>query len=218
VLDDHSRYNVCLRACGNEQSHTVQAALSNSFRQYGLPEWMIMDNGPPWGDQLESPYTALTVWLMSLGIGVSHSRPYHPQTLGKDERFHRTLKAELLSRELFKNLTCAQQRFNQWRDLYNLQRPHQALDLKPPITRYQPSTRTFPEHPPAFEYAPSDVVRRVQAHGQVCYRGHIYRMSKAFKGQAIALRCAAEDGALDVFFRQHHIGRLDLRTNDFVRV
>ena len=89
VLDDCSRFNLCLAACGNEQGETVQGHLRAAFRRYGLPEWIIVDNGSPWGDGPNTPYTPLGVWFLRLGIGLSHSRPYHPQTLGKD--FHRTL-------------------------------------------------------------------------------------------------------------------------------
>ena len=63
-----------------------------------------MDNGAPWGDDPDTPFTALTVWLLRLGIPVSHGRPRHPQTQGKDERFHRTLKDELLRYEFFSDL------------------------------------------------------------------------------------------------------------------
>ena len=85
VLDDCSRFNLCLAACGNEQGETVQGHLRAAFRRYGLPEWIIVDNDSPWGDGPNTPYTPLGVWFLRLGIGLSHSRPYHPQTLGKDE-------------------------------------------------------------------------------------------------------------------------------------
>jgi transposase InsO family protein len=83
VVDDHSRYAVGLRACGDERGGTVQAALTAIFRQYGLPERMLMDNGSPWGSDALHRHTWLTVWLLELGVGVSHGRPYHPQTQGK---------------------------------------------------------------------------------------------------------------------------------------
>jgi len=67
---------------------TVRAHLSTAFQRYGLPDRLLVDNGSPWGNHPAHPYTPLTVWLRRLGIAVSHSRPYHPQTLGKDARFH----------------------------------------------------------------------------------------------------------------------------------
>ena len=138
VLDDCSRFNLCLAACGNEQGETVQGHLRAAFRRYGLPEWIIVDNGSPWGDGPNTPYTPLGVWLLRLGIGLSHSRPYHPQTLGKDERFHRTLKAELLGGPPFGDLGHCQRAFDRWRIVYNCERPHQALDLDVPAPGSDP--------------------------------------------------------------------------------
>ena len=95
VLDDHSRFNVVLAACGDETGATVRTALTAAFGRYGLPEALLCDNGPPWGrsDAPGGPaHTALTVWLLRLGVRVLHGRPYHPQTQGKEERFHRTLR------------------------------------------------------------------------------------------------------------------------------
>ena len=83
ILDDHSRYSLCRSACPNERHATVQDRLISTVRAYGLPVQMTMDNGAPWGNREEHRQTALTVWLMRLGIRVSHSRPYHPQTQGK---------------------------------------------------------------------------------------------------------------------------------------
>jgi transposase InsO family protein len=211
VLDDHSRYAVCLRACLNEQTATVQTALTETFRRYGLPWRMTMDNGPPWGGDADSPYTRLTVWLLRLGIRVSHSRPYHPQTQGKDERFHRTLKAELLNHWVFADLTEAQQQLNAWRDLYNLERPHQALGMVPPARRYQPSTRLFPESLSPIEYAPDDLVRTVQGKGEVSYQGREWRVGTAFHGLPVALRHTLVDGVLAVFFCHQHIASINLQ-------
>ncbi|MBZ0146438.1 MAG: DDE-type integrase/transposase/recombinase, partial [Pseudorhodoplanes sp.] len=89
AVDDHSRYAVCLQACANEQGNTVQSCLQTTFRRYGLPDAMFVDNGSPWGDAGGESWTRLSVWLLKLGIDVIHSRPYHPQSRGKNERFHR---------------------------------------------------------------------------------------------------------------------------------
>jgi len=105
-----------------------------------------MDNGSPWGSDREHIYTPLTVWLIRLGILVTHSRPRHPQTLGKDERFHRTLKAELLGEGIpWKRAEC-QSRFDGWRMVYNCQRPHEALNMEVSANRYQLSPRSFPQY------------------------------------------------------------------------
>ena len=139
LLDDHSRFNLGLQACANERGETVQDRLTHVFRRYGLPQAMLMDNGAPWGNDSAQPFTPLTVWLMHLGISVHHSRPYHPQTLGKLERFHRSLKSELLAGTSFTDLEHCQRAFDTWRDFYNLERPHHALQLDTPVSRYLPS-------------------------------------------------------------------------------
>jgi len=212
ALDDHSRFVVCLQACGDEQGSTVQAALTTTFRRYGLPERMLMDNGPPWGG--ESPHTlsALVLWLIRLGIRISHSHPYHPQTQGKEERFHRTLKAEVLRDRCFASLSACQQDFDRWREVYNRERPHQALDMAVPISRYQPSPCSFPDTLPPIEYGPEDLVRKVQNKGQVHFQGRVFTVSSALQGYPVALRPVNTDGQFDIYFCHHKVTRIDLRT------
>lgn len=152
IVDDHSRYAVALEACGNEQAATVQNRLERVFRRYGVPEAFFVDNGTPWGDSSGQRWTRLGVWLLKLGIAVLHSRPYHPQSRGKNERFHRTLKAEVLALRRFRDLAEVQHALDLWRTIYNLDRPHQALDQDVPASRYRQSTRPMPDHLPAVEY------------------------------------------------------------------
>jgi transposase InsO family protein len=209
VLDDHSRFAVGLEACPDERTGTVQERLTRLFRCYGLPAQMLMDNGSPWG---RDDYSVLVVWLLRLGVAVSHGRPYHPQTQGKDERFHRTLKLELLAAPPRPDVAAYQQAFDRWRAVYNLERPHEALGLVPPVTRYHPSPRAFPEALPSIEYPPGDTVRRVQAGGEVFFHNHAFPISKAFRGQPVALRPTQQDGLWDVFFCTHCVAQIDLRS------
>lgn len=211
VLDDHSRYSLGLDACGNERTETVRERLTEIFRRYGLPERMLMDNGSPWGDSGMHLFTPLTVWLLRLLIAVSHGRPYHPQTQGKDERFHRTLAAEVL-RDRMRDLAHCQERFDRWRAVYNHERPHEALGMAVPASRYHASARSFPEVLPAIEYAPGVEVRKVQQGGRLQYGGRGYHIPKALHGYPIGLRCTAQDGVMDVLFCHHVILHLDLRS------
>ncbi|MGU3447241.1 IS481 family transposase, partial [Enterobacteriaceae bacterium C34A] len=111
LLDDHSRFSLCLAHCADERRVTVQTQLIDVFERYGLPERITMDNGAPWGDTTGT-WTALELWLMRQGIRVSHSRPYHPQTQGKLERFHRSLKAEVLQGQWFTDSQQVQRAFD----------------------------------------------------------------------------------------------------------
>jgi transposase InsO family protein len=211
VLDDCSRFSLCLAACGDEQGPTVQGHLRSAFRRYGLPQWIITDNGAPWGNGPDTPYTPLGVWLLRLGIGLSHSRPYHPQTLGKDERFHRTLKAELLGGPPFDDLNRCQQAFDRWRHVYNCQRPHQALAMAVPAARYQPSNRAFPEALPPIEYAPDHHVRRVQQQGWISFKGKDFKLPKAFAGYPVGILPTNDEAAWNVIFASQCIATINLR-------
>jgi transposase InsO family protein len=213
VLDDHARFALCLAACADQRGATVRTRLVATFERYGLPARIVVDNGSPWGDGPGSPYTPLTVWLLRLGIGVGHSRPYHPQTLGKDERFHRTLKAEVVQGRAFADLAQCQAAFDRWRDLYNLERPHAALDLAVPASRYQPSPRPYPPQLPPLTYGPDDQVRRVQQGGWISFRGRAVRLPRGFAGQPVALRPTTRDGVWQVVFATQQIAELDLRAS-----
>ncbi|MCA1726035.1 MAG: IS481 family transposase, partial [Thermomicrobia bacterium] len=210
VLDDHSRYSLALEACGDERSGTVRARLVALFRRYGLPWRILADNGSPWGEAA-GDYTALTVWLLRLGIAVSHGRPYHPQTQGKEERFHRTLKAEVLGGAPFADLAAAQAAFDRWRLSYNHERPHEALALATPGSRYAPSVRAYPDAVPEIVYGPDDAVRKVQYDGEVHFAGRVFRVGKAFHGERVAMRPMATDGVWGVYFVTQRIAQIDLR-------
>ncbi len=211
VLDDCSRFALCLGACDDERTATVKTWLVRIFERYGLPERLLMDNGSPWGNGPDDRYTPLTVWLMRLGIAISRSRPYHPQTLGKDERFHRSLKAEVLQGRRFRDLAQCQRAFDHWRDVYNLERPHEALEMAVPASRYQPSPHSFPESLPPIEYGPDDRVRKVQQGGFVSFMGNKLRLPKAFRGYPVAFRPTKQDGLWQVFFQTNRIAEIDLR-------
>jgi transposase InsO family protein len=198
ILDDHSRFSIDLRACGNEQSLTVRRELTEVFRRYGLPEMFLCDNGPPWGAFVGViGHTRLTIWLLRLGINVCHGRPWHPQAQGKQERFHRTLKAEVLQRRELRGLKHAQHEFDAWRDVCNLERPNEAIGMVVPSARYQPSERAYPEKLPELEFSPDDQVRRVGRNGQLCYRGQRWCMGGAFVGEPLGARTNA-DGKIEV--------------------
>jgi transposase InsO family protein len=213
ILDDHSRFAIALEACARNTRNITQTALIKVFRLYGLPQQITCDNGSPWGSRGRYYFTGLGVWLLRLGIRVSHSRPHHPQTQGKDERFHRTIQAEVLRYQLGDTLAQWQFIFDQWRMVYNTERPHEALSMAVPASRYQPSQRRYPEQLPAIEYGATDIVRKVRRFGHIKYEGREYHVGSAFYGLHVALRPTITDGLFAVFFCNHKIGKLDLRDN-----
>jgi transposase InsO family protein len=211
VLDDHSRYSIVLKACLHERTGVVQEALIEAFRKYGLPKRMTMDNGSPWAGHARKQLTTLVAWLIRLGIKVSHSRPYHPQTQGKDERFHRTMKVELLNHNYYSDLEEVAGAFIKWQHIYNTQRPHEALGMDTPISHYKVSPRNYPEVLPVIEYDSNDTVRKITNDGKLSVHGIVFTISRALVGQYIALRPTKIDGIIDVFYCHQKIKTLDLR-------
>ena len=179
----------------------------------GLPLRMTMDNGAPWGSG-DEPHgiTPLALRLMQLHIRVSHSRPYHPQTQGKNERFSGTLNREVIRGRIFSTLIECQRTFDLWRDVYNLERPHEALGLEVPATRYRPSPRPFPETLPPIVYPDGALVRRVQDKGRISFSGRLYKLPEALKGHLVAIQPRiSEDGVYDVIFCTTRIATLNLK-------
>lgn len=213
VLDDHCRYALGLQACGDEADATVRGRLTALFRRYGLPQAMLADNGSPWGCAGRG-HTALGVWLLRLGIRLRHGRPYHPQTQGKDERFHRTLKREVLQMNRFVDLAACQAAFDRWRVIYNEQRPHAALDLATPASRYQASPRRFPETLPEPDYDAADEVRRVRPDGTIKFKGRLATVSQAFAGLHVALRPTQTDGVWKAYFSRFAVADINLRNGE----
>lgn len=213
ILDDHSRYNIVLHAMKTTNRIPVKQALIDVFRQYGLPYRINADNGQPWGSPSAKAHgvSQLTAWLIRLGIKISFSRPYHPQTNGKEERFHRTLKTEVLKGKYFTDLKQVQRAFDEWRVIYNHVRPHDALALDVPASRYQPSTRPYPEVLPDIEYSPDDEVVNVISNGEVRFKQRVLKVSNALTGLPIAFRQVHDQkDVYDLYFCHHSLGRVDL--------
>lgn len=206
ITDDHSRFNICLDACKDQKEITVRNSLTNVFRRYGIPYMILTDNGSPWGaagfDNQDGTrvYSTLERWLIQLNIKLIHGRPYHPQTQGKEERFHRTLKQELINYEQFYDHEHCQKRFNQWREKYNCIRPHESLEFKTPAELYNPSTRIYPEKMPVYDYFTTDIKRKVQENGIITFKNQDFRVGKAFISEFVALRKTPEEKIFEVYF------------------
>ena len=202
VLDDHSRYNLCLKACPAETTAIVREHLTETFHTYGLPKELLADNGAPWGStNSRYRWTSLKVWLLDLGIKVAHSRPRHPQTLGKEERFHGTLIIDVINQHSLTDMATTQQAFNHYRITYNQQRPHQGINYQVPADRYQPSPRRFPTtiEPPTYpDHYPQ---RIVDSTARITYQGHRHKVGKAFKGKTIAI----DPETLIIYYRHQPI-------------
>jgi len=221
ILDDHSRFSLCIAACANERYETVRDVLIPCFERYGMPYQILCDNGAPFGSPYSDTgirsYTRLEVWLMRQQITTIHGRPAHPQTQGKDERFHRTLKSAVLQGQVFTDLANAQLAFDAFREVYNHERPHQAIGLDVPVSRYRPSQRPYPEVLPEPQYDSGLHIRKVSKNGMIHFKDHRYPVGKALRGQYVALvPDPNNDGLYTVYFFQTIVGGFDLRLDQHI--
>ena len=122
----------------------VRDSFERAFYSYGLPDSVLSDNGSEFAG-FQGGYTGFERWLMEHNVLPIHGRVYHPQTQGKIERFHRTMKNEFLKHHQFKNIHELRESMEQWRKKYNENRPHLALNSKSPSDIYTPSKRAYSE-------------------------------------------------------------------------
>ncbi len=146
-------------------------------------------------------------------IEVIHGRPHHPQGRGKIERFHRTLKREVLQERQLISLNEAQNAFDPWRAVYNHERPHHSLDLEVPASRYQVSERNFRKLTKPFEYSDRFESRKINRNtSDFSFQGTEYRFSEAFLDERIGLSATDTDGVWDIYFCRFRVAQLNQRT------
>jgi len=215
VLDDASRFLLTLTACPNQTQTTIQNTMTKVFREVGLPERMLMDNGPSWsGTARKHDFTFLSIWLIRLGITISHGRAYHPQTQGKIERLNRSLDEEVLNHVTPGNEQHAQSLFDRWQYIYNYERPHEALGMKVPGSKYAPSPRPFPEVLPLIEYPSNAIIRKVDQSGRLSFRNCIFRIGKSFAYLPVQIVPTEVDGEFQVRFLHQPVAYLNFRCNN----
>jgi len=187
VLDDHSRYLLVLQRVASPRGELVREHLERAFRNCGLPEAMLMDHGIPWWSAT-SPhgFTQQSVWLMKQGIGLHWGRIRHPQTQGKVERFHGELQRAVEQRH-----PTVQDEVQVWLDRFrwehNHVRPHEALGMETPASRWRPSERGYDPNPPAWEYPEGSRVLKVDSDGKITLNGQHWVVSRALKGERVQL-------------------------------
>jgi transposase InsO family protein len=207
VLDDHSRYLIALAANGSTQAGPVQRQLIEAFDRCGLPQAMLMDHGTPWwSTKSPSGRTHLSLWLMRQGIRLCWSGIRHPQTQGKVERFHGSLQRALDRRGALPS--DLQPWLDAFRREHNYVRPHEALAMQTPATRWQPSSRRYQPNPPPWEYPEGAWLLKVDCQGKLDLKGRKWRISKALSGEYVQI--VPIEQRLMVFFCSTLVREIDL--------
>ena len=186
ILDDHSRFSIRI-TCSSNTKNVVIPAFSKAFKEYGLPTSVLSDNGGQFAG-FHRGYTHFEKWLMLLDVLPIHGRPMHPQTQGKIERFHRTMKNELLNHHFFADISEADGSIQRWRNKYNNERPHEALGMRCPAQVYVPSDRRMPAKLPTVEYSGAYPVIKVNSWGYVRFAGYQIYLSETMIGEYIEFR------------------------------
>jgi transposase InsO family protein len=208
VRDGFSRF---VLRCDALTAHTLAVTrprFARAFVEYGLPDRIRSDNGPPFGGPGLGRLSSLAVWWMRLGIVPERIDPGHPEQNGSHEQFHRVLKADT-ARPPAATAAAQQRRFRRFCREYNHDRPHEALDQAVPATRYQPSPRPLPRRLPPLEYPGHAEIRRVDQNGYVSWRRPLF-VSVALADEAVAFE-EVDDGIWTVTFATVVLGRFDER-------
>src|SRR4051812_5839558 len=207
VTDFHSRYLLGCEAMESTKSESAQQGFEWIFREYGLPARMRTDNGNPFSSRSVQGLSRLSVWWLRLGIQHERIEPGQPQQNGRHERMHLTLKQET-TRPAGANFLQQQERFDTFIEVYNKERPHEALDMKTPESFYQPSPRLFPEQLPEPDYPLHDLTCYVNHNSRVYLRGNNFNLASVLIGELVGLR-EVDEQLWQVDFMELNLGHYD---------
>ena len=209
ISDGYSRYLLrCQGLDGQTGVVTVKPLFIETFREHGMPGAMRTDNGPPFATTALAGLSALSVWWVRLGIGLERIEPGQPQQNGRHERMHRTLK-DATAKPPRANLRAQQKAFDEFRQEYNQERPHEALAQHVPASIYRSSGKEYPERLPDQRGYPDDwTKRRVRKGGQMKWKSKDIRLSPALWGQEIGLKPVSQ-GQWEVYFEGLKLGMFD---------
>jgi transposase InsO family protein len=208
ILDDHSRYLIALVRLESTRGEGVRGVLRQCFRQYGLPQQMLVDHGTPWWNMQGAGWTWLATWVLKQGVELRYSGYRHPQTQGKIERMHGALQGALYWRGE-RGVEPSQVWLDEFRREYNSVRPHEALGLATPVDRWQPSPRVWTECVDA-SYPPGAELRRLDSQGQLTHARRRWLISRAFAHELVRLQTVGT--RVWVYFASVLVRELDLET------
>jgi len=209
IIDAHSRFLIRCEGVEEPNGRAVQRIFDSAFTEFGLPAAIRSDNGPPFASVGAGGLTELSVWWLRLGIRVERIEPGKPQQNGRQERFHRTLKAETITPPRA-DIRAQQRVFDFFRRRYNEERPHEALGQKPPATCFALSARRYPC--PLVRLAsdaPWDHVMRVDKDGFIRWHEHRLFISRALAHEDITITYDEPGEAWLVTFGPLCVGALD---------
>ena len=206
VADGYSRFLLGCQALSSTRVAEAKPVFTRLFKEFGLPKRIRTDNGVPFATNTLGRLSQLSAWWVRLGILPEFIEPGKPQQNGRHERMHRTLKAET-TRPPARTRRAQQSKFDHFREEFNCQRPHEALDMRTPAACYEPSPRKMPNKPPPLEYPDRFEVRYVSANGGIRWNHQWVNVSHVCVGAYVGLE-DIDDGVWNVDFGPLTRGRL----------
>jgi transposase InsO family protein len=210
ITDNYSRYLLRCQAVAPATHQTIQPVFEAAFREYGLPLAIRTDNGVPFATTTVGGLSRLSIWWLKLGIIPERIEPGKPAQNGRHERMHRTLKRETATPPQ-RTLRSQQRAFDRFRIEFNQQRPHEAIDLDTPASRFQPSPRPYPLLLPEICYPDDMTVRTVHSQGDLRWRSRQIYLSETLAGEPVGCRQVDED-LWDIYFAHLKLAQLETRT------
>lgn len=215
IIDDHSRFSIKI-APRLSTKNVVIPVFTEVFHEYGLPDSILSDNGSQFAG-FRKGYTQFERWLMELDILPIHGRIKHPQTQGKIERFHRTMKQELLNHISISNIDDAEVQFGDWREKYNNIRPHEALGMKTPGQVYIASPRAYPEKIQDWEYGGEYHVIKVNSWGYARFDKWQVYLSETMIDKYIEFRPSPDGESFFACYRNFKIAEFNTQNGELIR-
>jgi len=207
LSDLHSRYVLRLQVMSRLDGRHVWPVLDAAFREFGLPRVVRSDNGAPFAGLGAGGLSPLAVRLVKAGVLPERIAPGKPQQNGRHERLHRTLQEETASPPAASR-RAQQRRFDAFRQVFNEERPHEALDQRPPASLYQPPVRAWNGRLRSPDYPEGTDVRHVRQRGEVKWLGHLIYLSQTLAGEPVGLTPTA-DGLWAVHYGPIELGSID---------
>lgn len=214
VNDAFSRASIVCHAMVAPKLGDVQRRLEAAFGAFGLPKFMLSDSGPPFGSSGLGRLSRLGVWLVRIGVVPVLIEPARPDQNGRHERFHETLKAETASPPSG-SIRSQQAAFDRFQQIYNEERPHEALGMKTPAEVHELSSRELPANPPPHVYGDGFEHRSVRPDGGIKWAGGQVFVGEAFAGEVVGL-AAVDDGRWHVHLGPLRLGVLHERSRTIV--
>lgn len=215
LFDNYSRYLIDCHGLYGTSLEPVKQRYIQAFRRYGLPQALRTDNGYPFASCGIGGLSALSIWLLKLGVMPERIAPGHPEQNPRHERMHRTLKAAAIN-PAKANLSAQQRAFNHFRGEYNHERPHDALKDRCPGELFNPPLKPYPERLPTVHYTEEYTVRRVRTDGTIKWQGHLIYLASALAREPVGLRPIGND-LWQLYYARLALGVLDGRLLRIIR-